>query len=304
MHILFVPGLFGTTLQYLLRTFGSTYASSQLVRYPNLSHGDIITADGSMHTFYKTGHYCTKDELTSLINGTIAKPDITTPTYPMVDYHADEVINFFKNNFPTDKCVLMYADSVEYAEINMLAQYYKCAIGVINQTIGIFCGDNFHNIVNWNSNYTHWTDMQQWELREWLSIFYPTWIAEWIDANSYADPNWLTVSSKELLDNTQETFQNILEYSGGINQMLISDLHEFTTYWRSKQQYLLDEYSLIKKIVQTTIANEPFRWEELNVIAESIIQQHLRLNGYEIKCYNLNVFPTSSTELHNLLEKL
>lgn len=160
LHILFVPGTFGSTIQYILRAFSTTYTTDRL---PNISYADMITADGSMHSFYKTGHYLKRTDLENLTEGSI--PNITTPIYPMLDYHADEVINFFKDNFPTDKYIFIYINSIEYAEINMLAQYYKISNGVPNLSIGMFCGDNAHNIVNWNSNYKHWSEMQTWELR-------------------------------------------------------------------------------------------------------------------------------------------
>jgi len=300
LHILFVPGTFGSTIQYILRAFSTTYSADRL---PNITYADMITPDGSMHSYYKTGHYVWKYELDDLVGGLIDKPLITSPIYPMPDFHADELINFFKINFPDDKYVFVYVDSLEYAEINMLAQYYKIAKGVSNKTLEIFCGKNEHNIINWNINYKHWSEMQLWELREWLSTFYPTWVQGWIDSYNYADQNWLSVSSKEILDNPHDTFLKVLNYSGEIDSNLISTFSDFTTHWRSQQQYLLDEYNLIKKIVQTSIANEPYEWSELNIISEAIIQQHLRSNGYEIACYELNKFPTSSTVLHSLLEK-
>lgn len=313
LHILFVPGTFATTIEYSLRMFCRAYKNTRH-ELPQLI--GAITNDGSMHGYTKQAHYGSKVHLDDLLNGTVSivddiviadpiKSEITTPLYPMVDFHADEVINFFKTNFSTDKCVFVYIDNIEYAEINMLFQYYKMAKGVLNLTLGVvFCGNNAHNITSWNTNYTHWSDMQTWELREWLSIFYPKWAEEWIDAVNYADPSWLLVRSKDILDNPQKTFREIIDYSGGIDPEFNSEFNEFTKQWSIKQQYVLDEYSLIKKIVQTTISNELFRWDQLNIISESMIQQHLRANGYEIKCHNLNTFPRSSIELHNLLERI
>ena len=299
LHILFVAGTFGTTLQYVLQAYSTKYTTNQLL---SNSYQSLVTADGSMHLFQKTGHWSCKQLLEDAVNGKIAVPLITTPAYPMPDYCASEVIEFFKDNFPLDKYVFVYIDSTEYAEINMLAQYYKVANGVLNKTLNIFCGNNVNDIINWNNEYTHWSNMQHWELREWLSIFYPVWVQEWIDGRQYADPTWLCISSKEILSNPHKTFQNILDYSGGIDNTLITKFDEFVDYWRSKQQYLIDEYELINRIVSTAISNESFNWSDLHIIAESIIQQKLRANGYKIKCYNLNEFPTSSIDLHNLLE--
>lgn len=299
LHILFVPGTFGTTIHYILRAFSTTYMTDRLL---TTAYRDLVTIDGSMHSFDKTGHWLCKHELEDAVNGKIVLPNITTPIYPMPDYHADEIINLFRDNFPLDKYVFIYINSIEYAEINMLAQYHKVSTGVLNKTIDIFCSNNVDDIIKWNNEYTHWSELQLWELREWLSIFYPVWVQEWIDARQYADPTWLYISSEEILSNPFTTFRTILDYSGELDNTLMSKFNEFVGYWQTKQQYLLDEYELINRIVNTSISNESFNWSNLNIIAESIIQQKLRINGYEIKCYNLNEFPTSSIDLHNLLE--
>lgn len=298
MNILFVPGTFGTTVQYILRAFSTTYISIKLP----MDYRDLVIEDGSMHSFAKIGHYLCQSELEDIVSGKSEKPILTSPIYPMQDFHANEVINFFKDNFSLDKYIFIYINSIKYAEINMLAQYYKNETGQL--PVQKFCGDNIHNIIKWNSNYTHWNEMQQWELREWISIFYPIWVQEWMEAKQYADPNWMCISTQEILDNPYEVFSKLLHYSGPVDLESIPIFNEFVRYWSARQQFLEDEYKLINCIVNTTILNEPFTWSELNIVAEAIIQQHLRKNGFEIKCYNLNKFPQNSIDLHNLLEPI
>lgn len=61
----------------------------------------------------------------------------------------------------------------------------------------------------------------------------------------------------------------------------------------------LDENKLIESIVNHTIKKIPYTWnaDELSIIGESRIQYLLRANGYDLKCFDLNIFPTSSIEL-------
>jgi hypothetical protein len=83
-----------------------------------------------------------------------------------------------------------------------------------------------------------------------------------------------------------------------------TELTQFCNKWTKAQQYIVDEYRLIDSIVSSILDNEDYNWPALNIIAESIIQKRLRDAGYELKCYNLNTFPTNSKTLANLLEKV
>jgi hypothetical protein len=300
VHILFLPGTFGSTVNYVLQSLGTGMTGL------TLSHNDAILPDGSMHTFYKSGHWLSLPELTKFFNKEIDQNiEISTPIYPMEDAHAKDIIDLLYKNCPKDKVIFIYVNSLEYAEINMLAQYYKIANGSsIRLTINMFCNENEHNIINWNPTYTHWSQMQTWELREWLSIFYIEWVKEWINAKIHVPSNWLQISSEEILNNTEETFVKACEYCNGIDSTKLDNLKDFSLMWKSKQQYLLDEYNLIKNIVESTISNNDLNWQPLNIIAEVIIQQKLRSAGYEIKCYNTNIFPTNAKQLHDLLERI
>lgn len=61
----------------------------------------------------------------------------------------------------------------------------------------------------------------------------------------------------------------------------------------------LHESELIELIVKRTLKEIPYTWnaDELSIIGEAKIQYLLRSRGYDLKCFDLNTFPTSSTEL-------
>lgn len=300
VHILFLPGTFGTTIEYILSQFNLNYSFLR----PTFFDEDIILPDGSMHAFYKTAHFGTKQCLkTFLSNRNKETPFFSSSIYPMSDYTAKEIIEQYKIQTSKDKHIFIYIDSVETAEINMLFQYYKISTGLAFQKgMSIFCGLNQNNIINWNQSYTHWGQMRQWELREWFSIFYSEWINEWLSAIDFIDPSWHTISSKNILTEPHETFLKAINYVDEFDSTLENQFIKFVNDWRLKQQYVIDEYNMINQIVHSVIHNITFTWEKINILSESIIQQKLRSAGYEIKCYNLNVFPTNSIELIKLLE--
>lgn len=291
--VFFVPGMFGSTIEAMLSYFTVEYSK------PNFSLK--ITKDGSMHTFKKQYHPLSKNEILSMLDN---PAEIYTPIYPVIDGKLPDLANDLE---VPDNCkiVLIHANDFKAAELNMLFQYHKISNGVLNNSLDIFYNENYsyNNINNWNVNYKSWRDMQVWELREWFSIFYPVWIQEWIDSKDIAfKANSLKVQNLDILNNLENTFGGICQYFG-LTVIDKTKLTDFCNEWTSAQKYIVDEYILLDSIVENTINNKNFDWQDLNIIAESIIQQNLRLAGYEIRCYNLNKFPTNSLELNKLLEK-
>lgn len=301
IHILFVSGTFGTTVQYAVRQFNKNLVDHRILRTQN----KLILPDGSMHSFIKSGHYGLLQDLNDFLDNKIDQDIVvTSPTYPMIDAHAEPIIKLFNERRPNDKYIFIYVADVDQAEITILAQYYKIANGQLNMSIGSICGNNQHDIIHWNSEYTHWSQMQSWELREWVSMFYPDWIQEWIDAKKFIPETWLPISSRDILANTRGILLDIIDHVGEFDTNLSNEFETFVSSWRLKQQYLLDEHNVIKNIVKFTVDNIPYTWKKLNVISEAMIQRRLRDAGYEIRCYNLNKFPTNSNDLYQLLSRI
>jgi hypothetical protein len=298
INVLYVSGSFGSTMAYCLKSFGTLYESSA-----GIDHSQVITKHGSMHNFIKTGHFTNKLDLVNYLNSD-AQIDIITPLYPIKQCSAKEVIELFKQYRNNEKNVFIYVKDLKYAEINMLCQYYKVYVVRGLSPLTVICGDNRQNITAWDSSYKHWSDMKVWELREWLSIFYPVWVQEWIDAKQYANTDWSLISTDKILSDPKFHFKRILEKNVGFNYAIEQDYITFIDKWRNAQQYILDEYALTGKIIESTINQQSFTWNKISIISEAIIQQRLRTLGYEIRCHNLNEFPTDSETLFSLLEKL
>lgn len=286
IYIFFVPGTFGSTVEYVLRSFTKE----------NIGVDAGICEDGSMHSYSKQSHLTNTKEFENFFVGDVVN-SVSTPIYPFADKHLPELLAIAQPYFnTTDRKILLYVDSLEYAEINMLFQYYK-----LNKNLDVFCGNNSHNITQWNPAYTHWSDMKPWELREWLSLFYVPWVQEWMDSYQQVDPSFLRVSSRDILHNTHDTFNRIIDFCNLTNNDL--NMCEFADNWQQHQQYVLDEYNLINNVVKCTINKTNFMWEPMSIVAESIVQQKFRAQGYEIQCDGLNTFPADSQTLYKLLER-
>lgn len=299
--IFFVPGTFGSMIEYSIRRYSLEYSDQKitLVGVQNDENRSIILNDGSVHSYKKMNHFgCKKTALQQIQDATT--DSILTPIYPFSDLHLNDILSMHQDILPQSRNVLVYIKNRRDAELNMLFQYHKIAFGNrIHRGLSIFCGDNSKNIVQWNPDYTHWSEMQRWELREWFSLFYPDWTQEWIESVNQVDASWLTVTSADLLYQTVSTMDRIMQHCRLTKQ---GDLESFLIQWRSRQQYVINQFSNLERIVQCTTEQIEFSWNELDIISEAIVQQRLRGKRFEIRCDGLNNFPTDSKSLYNLLE--
>jgi hypothetical protein len=290
INVFFVPGMFGTTIEYVLSNYTHEHTPIDAT----------ICRDGSMHSYKKQAHLNNIDSVNRFVNNT-KTCNITTPQYPFNDYHLSEILTSIGVS-ALDKNILVYADSLQSAELNMLFQYHKIAFGT-NLQLGlkIFSGSNTHNIVNWNADYITWEQMKPWEWREWCSLFYVDWIKEWQESVDQVPGYFLKIKNIDVLFDTENTIGQLFKFC---NLTVKPGFTKFVQEWQSKQQYILDEFELLDQIIDSTITQQALTWQPINIVAEAIVQQRLRAKGYEIRCDGLNTFPTDSTTLYNLLEKV
>ena len=293
IHIFFVTGMFGSTIEYMLRSFTKEYTPITCE----------ILSDGSMHAYDKEFHPATVNKLSEFFTGA-DHTTISTPYYPFKNKHLTEILNSYKPYLTNNYSILLYADSIQSAEINLLFKYYKIAFGTkINIGFEIFCGNNVKNIIKWNNTYRHWSEMQRWELREWVSLFYSTWVQEWINSKDQVPATFLKIKNTDMLFNTKNTFLKIIKFCNLTVANDNNQLDNFISEGAKKQTYIIKEFNTLNQIIENSINNLEFNWGELNVISEAIIQQRLRTLGYEIRCNNLNIFPTDAKTLYSLLER-
>lgn len=296
IQVFFVPGMFGSTIEYIARSY-----SNELTPVV----GSIL-ADGSMHSFRKLAHPTNigyLDELFKLgrLSALGTSLEVMTPIYPFRDRSLPSILDYFHQHSVGDEVrILIHADNVRAAELNMLFQYYKIAIG-LRRGLDIFFYGNEHNITSWNMNYTHWSQMKTWQLREWFSLYYVDWVSEWIDSVHQVGPEFLTIKNTDFLHDPVATSGDIFKHLQLTKKL---GLAEFLEQWKQAQQYVINEFDLLDQIVDCTITNQPLTWQPINIIAEAIVQQRLRANGYEIRCDGLDIFPTDAKMFHTLLEKV
>jgi hypothetical protein len=288
INIFFVPGMFGSTIEYVLRSYTKELTPVERRR---------CCADGSMHNFSRQLHTTSMSDILKLLDRS-HNVEISTSIYPFQQNHLLDIVNAYKQFAnQDDKNILIYAPDLRSAELNMLFQYYKIAFGSnIIAGLDLFCSGNEHNITNWNHLYTHWSQMQPWELREWLSLFYVNWMQEWTDSYHLTDESFLKIKNTDILYHPYLTIEQIAEFC---KLTITNDMLLFLSEWQQHQQYIVTEFEYLDQIIDQTIDN----WKPLSIISEAIIQQRLRSKGIELCCHGLNTFPTDSNSLYKLLKK-
>lgn len=287
IHVFFVPGMFGSMIEVSLRAFTDLDGTLQ----------PKINDDGSSHSFRKQFH-CTNQTRLGTKDASVS---VATPIYPFERMRLPEMLTRYAENTPswlTDKKILIYACDLKWAEVNLLFQYHKIAVG-IEAGLGIF-GSNVYQplITRWNADYRKWQDMAPWQYREWLSLFYPEYVQEWINSQHQVTADFLVMSSKSILESPKESLCKIIDFCG---LTLLVPLDDFATEFRQKQQYVLAEYDLIEQIVRSVLNQEKFSWPKLSIIGESILQHHFRSQNFEWFCDGLDILPTNSLEFADIL---
>lgn len=146
-------------------------------------------------------------------------------------------------------------------------------------------------------------EIPTWIKREFLSFYLmPAWFdqIEWERPLSFPCQNLTCVPVSHLLFDFVNTLRTIekacnLQYKLAPEQLL-------PTHAKNLQlQKYLDQDRICNAVVESIRDNTNITWPALTLPSEAWIQWTLRNMGYEIKCHELNVFPTDSESLRNLL---
>jgi hypothetical protein len=274
--VIFPVGAFGSTIEYSLRQF-----SNELTKIK--AH---VMQNGSIHSYSKEFHPITISQIKKLTDWSI---EIATPIYPGLDFLSPlQTMIEFEKIIPDDKkVVVVHTNTLEMAERTQLFAYHKN-------------NDFLHRVVkdkekSWNSNYTSYNCMKKYELREALS-YHIDQQKNHLEIGNHIIKDWLYISADDILYDFKATLYRIINYCGlTINSS--NSIDTFYIEWFAKQQYILDEFKRINNIVEALDNKIYFEWSSLSILGEAIVQSRLRKNNMEIACFNLDTFPTNTTDL-------
>lgn len=147
--------------------------------------------------------------------------------------------------------------------------------------------------------------MEPWQLREFLSFYIvPQHLAE-VGVNDiieYEHERLFKLPIRTLINDFSGSFNRIAQFTG--RQLLRSNFDEIYQDWM-QVQYHTSKDALVDTIVKCVVNDVDIYWADANltIVDQALIQMQLRdKHGISIKCFGLNEFPTSTTELKPLLE--
>ena len=224
-------------------------------------------------------HYSTDKSWLWGINNQIEKAALTT-TLPM-----EIALKLIKeHNLPKDQYPLVLEHGVDYIKASLVHS------GISELSLA------------WNKSSIDNLDL--WELRELLSLYF---IGEKIDhcngqifnAVKTEFPNILVIDIFDLKNNFKEIIKEIIKPIGPLVRE--DKIDEVYSQWIARQIHC-NKDTLIQNIVHSLVNDIEFNWPKLTLIDEAFLQHYLRVQGYEIKCWNLNMFPTNTNDFLPLLE--
>lgn len=162
--------------------------------------------------------------------------------------------------------------------------------------------------------YTNWSvcpttlpkDIPVWITREILSYnLMPSWKSEveWFFPDTFNHPKCKFVFINDLLYNFKKVILEIQEFCQLDFKTNVDALIPFHDQMLGSQQYLTQD-EICTNIVDSLINSQPIEWNNLPIPSQSWVQWQLRNLGYEIRCNGLDIFPTNSVQLQELIYKV
>jgi len=315
-------GAYGTFIEWCLNYFSDNLSSSELpfnkLGNAHKFKGDTVIASGKMFKDALIGN----KKIIRLHPGTISKKTLQllqTPNQPincyrtelaLLEKHYNKIIVLYFDHsnilWCANNIVKCFMDEQEVDFESLRQRDIKNFKGIFSKTLVDFIKFSSSKptknlVTKWNTSSIK--KMKLWELREFLSFYLYN---QWLDIHTgfnILNKEFLNIQFVEigqLRDNFKETllklFQNLdLKFSE-------RDIDFVYQNW-IQVQYFKNKDKEIKDIVDAIINNIDLFWNELSIIDEAEIQRQLRNNNIELKCFNLNVFPTSAKEFQSLLIK-
>ena len=285
--ILFNGGSYGTFVEWCLNYFSNLMFDESLP----------FTEIGNSHRFVG-------NQLIN-INGCLRYVDSQynysfVRAHPVTQQDDDIIINlqYINNNFNKIIFLSSTVDTMAWNINNKFEKIYPH--GWLKEFESAFSD----NLQQWNCNGLN--QMADWEEREFLSInIYEQHLSEIkFDKHQYIKDTFSKfqfVTIDLLRDNFKDTVLSLLEYCN----LEVVRVNKFDYVYQEwiKLQHHCNKDQLIKTIIASIINNTYYDWADykLTLVDEALIQYYLREQHIEIKCYNLNTFPTNTTELKEYL---
>ena len=286
--IVFAAGTYGTYLEWALSTL-----------VLGLPPTDPLTNTGNSHNF-KGNHLHNMQGWHEYV--TSNQPVQFVRFHPKTQQNQSLSDNLNKVLATVDRAIYIYPEE----SATLLSLNNSCT-----KVWESWWNHTFSNDLSSDVLYNNWpisrdinvNNVAKWIQREFLSHYLmPMWQAqlEWDHTKTWANPRCLVVGVNELLLQPTLTFDKIksfcnLEYVQSLETIM--PLHEKML----SMQNNLGQDQICRDIIDSVQQQTELDWNTLPLASEAWVQWQLRNLGWEIKCHGLDIFPTNSVYLKELL---
>jgi len=283
--ISFLPGSAGSIIESILRTC-TDLKTPNSTKVKILDHTESHKVYGAVtgHGFAKQWHPTSKEALYNP-SYEVGEDNIFTPIVPVSDLLGSETLEYIRKTY--DDTNMFYlgpnTGSEEFAAITLSKTGIKKYIEDLRSG-------------GMNENY-RWSDteLDKWELREYLSLSWMQWWMpqmpeQWDTAQQLG---FVCYDTMYIFENLRTVVLDIIDHIGCkiIDGPLFAKL---TKEWQEGQDLIWqkwENYVKYKDTICGKASHDVHLFDEVGL--ESMIQYQLREQGIELKCWNLNTFPTS-----------
>jgi hypothetical protein len=144
-----------------------------------------------------------------------------------------------------------------------------------------------------------------WVRREFLSFYLmPSWYdqVEWYHPDSWQRDRCITITVSELLFDFESCLSRLQNFTCLDFQKTLEQIRPYHQTMLDMQKYLNQDL-LCRQIVEATVHDRMFDWtgQDMPLPSQSWIQWQLRNSGWELHCDGLDIWPTNSVHLKQLL---
>jgi hypothetical protein len=303
--IVYSPGSYGTYLEWALVSLTSTDPVANSVTATGSSHryaghgGNYIhrwKPESPTQEFYHRPDYDWSQGYPKFVrlHPKITTQDSVDKTLETLLNDVDQIVYLY----PNKDCVLLTINNM----------YYKIW--------GNWWEHHVNNVFNKDDLYGRWgldltvsaDQIPNWIKREFLSFYLmPSWLDQvnWYHLDRWSNQRCHVVLVNDLLYNFENTLQRLqkllnLDFCHSVESLL--PIHQKNI----KAQRYLSQDSICTQIVTSTVNGTLYDWSNqmITLPSEAWVQWQLRNLGFEIRCDGLDIFPTNSLQLKELLYPL
>jgi hypothetical protein len=286
--IVFNSGSYGTYLEWCL----ATLTSKDPIQSP-------FTTEGNSHC-YRGVHLLDINGWKNYVNKQVHHQFVRFHPKTKKSESLSDNLNYVCNT--ATSVVYLYPD---------LDSVLLCINNYITKMWADWWEKQFNRDIDINCIYQNWPvapgstadQIPKWVQREFLSFYLmPAWFdqIEWYHPNSWSNPKACIIRVKELLFDFENTIKNISQHCNIDLVRSVIDLLPYHQQNLDLQKHLTQD-QLCKNIINQTLTGQDFHWGALPLGSEVWIQWQLRNLGFEIQCHGLDMFPTNSVHLKELL---